>query len=89
MTTVSVPVPWEDEESFSVTEVSNSGLALGSSGLGLGYNLTSQVSIPRSGGIYVQVQTEEQLEAVLEVIRNHPNPAVCLVLNSANAPASP
>lgn len=82
ITTIRVPNHEKSEVDMHVIKASNLGIVASNGSLAFGYNTSRDVVFSKEGGIFIQVETEAQLEALKSIIRTNQSPPVCIFLNS-------
>lgn len=78
-TTVTIPRTADSHTNVFVSEVSNSGISLGHSSLGIGYNRSREIVMPPGGGIYAEARTEADYERLKLLLTSFTNIPVCII----------
>ena len=85
---ITIPKDSAQGPDFGVQEVTNYGLTFGRGILGVGYNQTKDVALPSHGAIYVEVQSEAQLQQIKHLLSLHSNLTSCIVHQTTPAALS-
>lgn len=76
-TVVALPKTASSHGDFGANEIKTLGLSLGREGITVGYAKSKGVSLPADGALYVEVTTDEQMNAVRKLIELYPQKNIC------------
>lgn len=85
---ITIPKGFAQGPGYGVQEVTNYGLTFGRGMVGVGYNQTKDVALPAHGAIYLEVQSEEQLQQIKSLLSLHTNLTSCIIHQTTKATPS-